>query len=272
MNNMNTYMGNVPTQFNTTNMYTTNMYTSANMFTTMNSKANKSIFIEKPINLNEYGKEVTNMFQNYRFDSLPKDKEKRTGTYKMLTLEDRHKVDETLKTKKQFFTEDIKGCIAEGTVEDYYHPLDSLNILKKNREIIDNVKSTQSDRQKHLLTMTLLDFSRKALESKVPKKMKITQIIPKLIVEPPVIEKDSQVKVNSKISQGILPKISMSKNSVAYVELFGNYVFNGSKNFPEGREQFTLSCDMFDVILFGGIITNNSHNLWNLDPSKKWFL
>ena len=101
------------------------------------------------------------------------------------------------------------------------------------------------------------------------KKIKITTIAQKSKHEPDPVQVEK--KKSSTLNLNLLPKLNSKDNSI-YVELFGTYIANGSKNFPEGREQFSLSSDMFDVILFGGITTNKSHDLWSLDPSNLKYL
>ena len=51
------------------------------------------------------------------------------------------------------------------------------------------------------------------------------------------------------------------------MELYACYK-TGQKNFPEGREQFAFNYNISEIILFGGIVTNKSNNVWVLDPCK----
>jgi len=58
--------------------------------------------------------------------------------------------------------------------------------------------------------------------------------------------------------------IEISKDK-PYADIYSYYVY-ASKTFPEGREQFTLSFDGNEIIMYGGLSTNKSNILWKLDP------
>lgn len=47
--------------------------------------------------------------------------------------------------------------------------------------------------------------------------------------------------------------------------LMHGYYYYYSKNFPEGREQFTFSYDMFDIIIYGGISIKCFNDMWKFD-------
>jgi hypothetical protein len=49
------------------------------------------------------------------------------------------------------------------------------------------------------------------------------------------------------------------------INLHAYYVY-GSKNFPECREQFSWCNEGNDFFLFGGIVSNKSNMMWNLNP------
>ena len=51
-------------------------------------------------------------------------------------------------------------------------------------------------------------------------------------------------------------------------ELFGHYKYS-SKNFPEGRDNFSFKYNQAEVVLFGGIVSNKNNFVWFLDPGKK---
>ena len=50
-------------------------------------------------------------------------------------------------------------------------------------------------------------------------------------------------------------------------ELFGYYLYT-KKVFPEGREQFSLSSDTIDMLVFGGISTKSFNDTWIFEPNK----
>lgn len=49
------------------------------------------------------------------------------------------------------------------------------------------------------------------------------------------------------------------------VELYGYYAYP-LKTFPEGREQFSLSYDGKEAVVYGGLISNKSNIIWKFDP------
>lgn len=51
------------------------------------------------------------------------------------------------------------------------------------------------------------------------------------------------------------------------VELYSFYIY-ASKNFPEGREQFSFSYENGEAVLFGGVSTNKSNKIWKFDPNN----
>ena len=46
------------------------------------------------------------------------------------------------------------------------------------------------------------------------------------------------------------------------------YYFYFSKNFPEGREQFSFTYDLADIIIFCGISIKPYNDMWRFDSGK----
>jgi len=238
---------------------------SNNVLTTLNNQNTKVIFTEKPKTI-EYRNNITNLFQNYKLGSLPREN---LTEFEMLKFEDIQKVDFQLRqnTRCNHYEtfETVKATVPDGVIVEYYNPLDSLNILKKNSEIMNKIQNEFDNRTKHLLTKSLFEVNKNLeYQKKVPKNIKVTALAFKTENQNDIIiEEKNMEKKKESTEITILPKLSNS-GSQKHVEMYGSYVFS-RKNFPEGREQFTLTNDLFDVILFGGISANKSHQMWSLD-------
>jgi len=250
------------TFFNGTQISAISLMTNTSNFLTSNLKTHKhKIEEEKPETFEEYGSKITNLYKKYRITSVPE--EQRTGKFEMLSIEEKNKIEKDLKNRTRFKNELneslTKTTCYEGFPEEFYHPLDSLNIIKKNHEILHTINRNYDERHKQMLFQKLTEVNRLIdYKEKVPPKIKITNILQKTSIDP-LNNIAKEVRYS-----GIIP-IPGAFGENSYVEFYGNYHY-GNKNFPEGREQFTLSYDLFDVLLFGGIVTNKSQCIWSLDP------
>ncbi len=247
--------------------------TNPNFKTTINMKTRNDEPVES---LNNYGTRVSEMFDNYRLDSLPPEKRK-YNKLDMLNDEEKRKVKANLKPKNRYksvenFDQIIKTTMTEGIPQEYCNPIDSLNILKKNNSILNNIKANYTEREMALVTQTIFQISKdEYIREKIPKKMKVSNVNHN-ILEPISNDNHNIEKKETKRSVKSMGSIHIreldNENSGnSYVELYASYIY-GNKNFPEGRDQFSLTNDMFDVILFGGIVSNQNHIIWSLDPSK----
>ena len=192
-------------------------------------------------------------------------------------------------------------------LKDYISPLDSLDIINTNRFIYDNINSSLVHIQKLFYNKAIKSIenyektNKKMLKIKVsslgvgPKNKesgglkKFSSIIAETVNEE--IEKEDNEEVYDEITQNYLDKKKekekekeklkqkKSKNKkndlLAKIritklddwELYGTYKYS-LKNFPEGREQFSLRYNSIDAVLFGGMVSNKNNYLWTLDPSK----
>jgi len=214
---------------------------------------------EEPATFEDYGKEIKNLFTSYRNDSLPSDQ--RTGKFEMVSFKEKTKIAEDLKKRTKFKGENNESAIkATIDIENYYHPLDSLNIIKRNNIILRSITKTYDDRNKQLLSQKLKEVNKEMeYREKIPKKIKITNIIQKTSVDP--LSPPQEVRYT-----GIIPMLPTNGGN-PFVEFFSSYYY-GNKTFPEGREQFTINSDVSDILLYGGLVSNKSQCIWSLDPSK----
>ena len=207
---------------------------------------------EKPIEFSKFKEQMESYMEEYKFDSLPADK--RTTKYENLTKKERLLIKNRLNKKNAFSMKDSEYNISVDN-DEYLNPLDSLNILKNNNKIYNNIKSSYDIRQRQLINKTINDIQNR--QDQILKRIKKSNIPQNKDHKEEIIQHD-YIKV---------PKI-LPTGDKNYSELSGHYIY--SKNcFPEGREQHTFTKDSFDVILFGGIGTNKNNILWKLDPGMK---
>ena len=136
-------------------------------------------------------------------------------------------------------------------------------IIKKNHEINGQIKFDFYERTRQIYHKEI-DKINEVMYNKehMPKKIKITNLILKggsAVVNNPA--KTNKIELVHQLPS-IIPT---GKNQ--FSELFGNYVYC-TKNFPESREQFTLTYDLYDVVLFGGMSSNKNNIVWTLDPGN----
>ena len=98
------------------------------------------------------------------------------------------------------------------------------------------------------------------------KKVKITNVMPK---NNDIFATEQAAKYDCKYINNIvnmLQHLTILELSGS-TELFGYYLYS-KKVFPEGREQFSLSFDTINMLVFGGISTKSFNDTWIFEPNK----
>ena len=149
--------------------------------------------------------------------------------------------------------------------QEYPNPFQSLGVIKSNRFLYDEICKDYLYRQSDLFNQKILDiqkYKNKFGSVKMPK-IHISASNNKGMFDIPVIDlTDKKGKENN--SESITHIFPQSGK----LRLFAYYKYP-NKNFPEGREQFSLFMKGNDIIISGGITTNmKTLTIWGLNLDK----
>ena len=148
---------------------------------------------------------------------------------------------------------------------DYQSPFQSISIIRGNNEIHDEISKDFLMRQKQTFDNSIKSFESYTMKyrAKMPK-IRIAKIPAKIQYEIPVVNMANDKK---KKDEEVLPPIP----GQGHLKLFAYYRYP-NRNFPEGREQFSLEMKGADIILCGGISSQMKQMvIWNLNIEQlKW--
>ena len=139
----------------------------------------------------------------------------------------------------------------------FQNPTQSLNVLTNNNNIFNQINSDSLIRQQLLMDKSVKVFENLSskFQTKMPK-IKISTINSKLIEYIPMIN-----LVENEKKEEVLPPIPHSGE----IRLFSYFKYP-EKNFPEGREQFSICIKGRNILLSGGVCTNMKEmNFWSLN-------
>ena len=153
----------------------------------------------------------------------------------------------------------IKVVVPE---QEYPNPFQSLGVIKANRHLYDEISKDFLYRQSDLFNKKIIDiqkYKNKFGSVKIQKTV-VSASNNKGLYDIPVIDLTEKKDKNMGIMH-ILPQ-----NGI--VKLFTYYKYP-NKNFPEGREQFSLFSRGSEIIISGGITINmKTLTIWNLNLEK----
>ena len=148
---------------------------------------------------------------------------------------------------------------------NYGNPYQSISIIRKNNLIYDEISKDYLIRQKILFDNSIKTFEGYSMKYKLKMpKIRIAKIPTKINIEIPVVD---MIKDKKKKEETILPQIPGQE----HLKLFSYYRYP-NRNFPEGREQFSLGMKGADIILSGGMSASMKQmNIWQLNvESLEW--
>ena len=148
---------------------------------------------------------------------------------------------------------------------NYGNPYQSVSIIRKNNLIYDEISKDYLIRQKMLFDNSIKTFEGYSMKYKLKMpKIRIAKIPPKINIEIPVVD---MTKDKKKKEETVLPPIPGQE----HLKLFAYYRYP-NRNFPEGREQFSLGMKGADIILSGGMSASMKQmNIWQLNvESLEW--
>ena len=146
--------------------------------------------------------------------------------------------------------------------KNYKNPYQSLNIIANNHNIYDEVSKDFLFRQKRLFDESIKNFEGFTMKYKVKMpKIKVVSIQPKVNFEIPVV---NLMQDNKKKEVQVLPQIPTSES----LKLFAYYKYP-HRNFPEGRQQFSLTSKEGEIYLVGGMSSSMKQlTIWKLNLEK----
>ena len=296
--------------YNTTSMH--NNSSTNNIFSKFKSRKKQNKYNEIELfPLNKFSSLITESMANYKIESTqPDDNDSRNGDNYNKT-----KLNLFLKTnkKKNNFNNthgENSFIIVDCPKKEYQNPLDSLKILRTNKNIYNNITTSSINIQKMYYDKSI-GLIQKLEDFKKLHKVRISNTVQKtseflniqknkknnpnnemnilitgedtVSVNDPMDkmslethqeklrilekekdkEREKELKKKKKEDERLKNKVIKSNQN----ELYGYYKYS-SKNFPEGREQFSMDYNLTDIVLFGGIVSNKNNNIWSLDPSK----
>lgn len=233
------------------------------------SSRNKYVIKDNSIPYDDYKKSMKVIMDDYKYEGDPNIKraDKRHGA--VVTDEvDKGALKKVMRHHKNKSMTSVahEDSLIRVSVsnEEYRNPFQSYEVIKKNQAIFQSMIHNYKEREIKKLEETFKSL--KEIQVKVPdvKKIKVTSLMPKNLE---ILTSNNNNMIKNENPGVVLPPMSYlnyNKESSS-TDMYGYYIYS-SKNFPEGREQFSWSKDGSDFLLFGGIVSNKTNYIWNLDP------
>ena len=161
------------------------------------------------------------------------------------------------KNNNTISAKDIRNNSLDSNRKLFQNPSQSLNVLTNNNNIYNQINNDSLLRQQILLDKSVKMFEHFSMKfkTKMPK-IKISTINSKLVEYIPMI-----IVENEKKEGQSLPPIPHSGE----FRLFSYFKYP-EKNFPEGREQFSICIKGRNILLSGGVCTNMKEMVfWSLN-------
>ena len=229
-----------------------------------------------PKNFDEYKESLDNSLSNYQLTYEPRYEDQnqdfRSPNQKYLTKTDRLLIRQVSRSNRNFYLRGLAPINEDSNLKiminpkKYPNPYESLGVIKHNYLIFDEMNRDFLDRQGCLFKQKIVNIQnyKNKFGSKMPK-IHISKSS-KIPFEIPVVDMTEE---KDKKDFSSLPNLSKSQNNGS-LKLFAYYRYP-NKNFPEGREQFSIFYDFKDIKLYicGGLSISSSGLInWCLDLEK----
>ena len=231
------------------------------------------------ISFDKYADLISSSMRKYQLHvEIPKDldedtdEEKKIVKYnpKYITLEDKNIIKKVHDLNTSFLTK-YTPLNSESNLKvnfnniDYQNPYQSISIIRKNNDIYDEISKDFLMRQKQTFDNSIKRFEGYTMKykTKMPK-IRIAKIPPKIQFDIPVVDMTADKK---KKEDEVLPPIP----GQGHLKLFAYYRYP-NRNFPEGREQFSLQMRAANIVLCGGMSAQMKKMvIWELNVEQlKW--
>ena len=212
------------------------------------------------LNLFKFSKRPPKYLKNLSIEEYDLQQNKSLDKYRSGFEEEKikKKKENKISSKNQITLRKNKDENDESNIKLFQNPMQSLNVLENNNNIYNQINTDSILRQQILMDKSVKkfeDFSVK-FKTKMPK-IKISTINSKLMEYIPMIN----LVENEKKEEESLPPIPES----GVFRLFSYFKYP-EKNFPEGREQFSICIKGRNVLLSGGVCANMKEmNFWSLN-------
>ena len=227
--------------------------------------ANSTLPIDKYNNL------INSSMRNYQLTYQDLERKKLSQLNKFITYEDQMEIRKVHNFNKSF--ENKLGPLNEETSLkvvvpelNYKNPYNSISILRNNHFIYNEINKDFLLRQKQKFDDSIKVFEGYTMKYKVKMpKIRIAIIQPKFNVDVPIIDKSKENKEEIKKKEDkVLPPIPENQK----LRLFSYYKYP-NLNFPEGREQFSISTNGNNIVITGGISSQMKQMyIWSLNISQ----
>lgn len=203
-------------------------------------------------------------------DTIENEKEMKKET-RLLTKEEKRFLQRFHNINKSFYQKayspnqlDLSKISVKKDIE-YLSPSHSLGVLKANNKVINDLEKTNVNRQKVLYDKSIKTFEAFSMKYKVQMpKIRITAMMPKIASSIPVVDRIE--KKNKR--QSVIKNWTTIKGKD---NLYGYFRYP-NKNFPECREQFSLTLQGNTIILIGGMCSvMKTTFIWRMElDSLSW--
>ena len=170
---------------------------------------------------------------------------------------DKNKINNSKELSSKNEESNLKIIVSE---PDYPNPFQSLGVIKHNNHIFNEISKDYLYRQSDLFNRQIINIQKYEKKHKI-KMPKISVGSSNVAFEIPVVDLTDK---KSKDISSSLPHIPQNGN----LKLLAYYKYP-NKNFPEGREQFSLFLRNNEIFISGGISSNmKSLAIWSLNLEK----
>ena len=221
-----------------------------------------------------YIKTVESSLNNYLMDYNPKKEIKNMTQNPYISLKDKLLIKKAHNSNRNYFfnhaltpRNDESNLKIKINGKQYPGPYQSLEVIKHNNLIFDEVNKKFLNRQGNLFKIKILDLKKYYNKYKVKMpKMNVSNFT-RIPSEIPLVDltedKDKKGNKNLKI-------INNNQKKNGEVQLYAYYRYP-NKNFPGGREQFSLfhSINSNKIYISGGLkVKMNRNSIWSLNMEK----
>jgi hypothetical protein len=161
----------------------------------------------------------------------------------------------------------LKVKVQKPTFKD---PYESLETIKENQKIYQEINSSLQDRKQFFSdrnmgrVMEIKDHKIRMPKIKITNIMKVNYDLLKQELEEEEAKKKQQESMTKKINVELYDLSNPACTDKELPRIHCSYIYS-KKNFPEGREQFSMSYNNVDFVLYGGLSINRNANVWTLN-------
>jgi hypothetical protein len=168
----------------------------------------------------------------------------------------------------------LKIKIQKPTFKD---PYESLETIKENEKIYHEINSSLKDRKQFFSDrnmekiMEIKDHKIRMPKIKATPIVKVNYDLLKQELEEEEAKKKQQETTTRKINVELYDLSDPACTDKELPRIHCSYIYS-KKNFPEGREQFSMCFNNVDFVLYGGLSINRNANVWTLNTGMLYLI